>query len=299
MSSTQPIEIKIYGDNQLVIQNIARQVAGIVESTEGTADVFNGIVIAGPSVSVSPDNLKLAQFGITPEDFQFQLQTQLEGNLIGSIYEKEQQTDIRMLYPNAANTSLDALRGSNLYLPNGKPVPLTRIANITVDAGVAQISRENLQSMIAVIARLDQRDLGSVMKDIQEKIGTQVNLPQGYHISYGGAYQEQQTSFGELLMILILAGLLVFIVMLFLFKDIIVALLILFISILGIAGSLLALYITNTPLNVGSYTGMIMIIGIIGENAVFTFLQFAHNLKSGTVPLLPLPLASLALPLKG
>ncbi len=283
MSSTQPIEIKIYGDNQLVIQNIARQVAGIVESTEGTADVFNGIVIAGPSVSVSPDNLKLAQFGITPEDFQFQLQTQLEGNLIGSIYEKEQQTDIRMLYPNAANTSLDALRGSNLYLPNGKPVPLTRIANITVDAGVAQISRENLQSMIAVIARLDQRDLGSVMKDIQEKIGTQVNLPQGYHISYGGAYQEQQTSFGELLMILILAGLLVFIVMLFLFKDIIVALLILFISILGIAGSLLALYITNTPLNVGSYTGMIMIIGIIGENAVFTFLQFAHNLKSGTV----------------
>ena len=206
MSSTQPIEIKIYGDNQLVIQNIARQVAGIVESTEGTADVFNGIVIAGPSVSVSPDNLKLAQFGITPEDFQFQLQTQLEGNLIGSIYEKEQQTDIRMLYPNAAITSLDALRGSNLYLPNGKPVPLTRIANITVDAGVSQISRENLQSMIAVIARLDQRDLGSVMKDIQEKIGTQVNLPQGYHISYGGAYQEQQTSFGELLMILILAG---------------------------------------------------------------------------------------------
>jgi CzcA family heavy metal efflux pump len=283
MSSTQPIEIKIFGDNQLIIQNMARQVAGIVEGTGGTADVFDGITIAGPSVSIVPDNRKLAQFGITPEDFQFQLQTQLEGNVIGSIYEKEQQTGIRMLYPDAASTSLDELRMSNLSLPDGKPVPLTRLADIRVDPGVAQISRENLQSMIAVIARLDQRDLGSVMKEIKEKIDSQVNLPQGYHISFGGAYQEQQTSFSELLLILILAALLVFIVMLFLFKDILVAFLILFISVMGISGSLLALWLTNTALNVGSYTGMIMIIGIIGENAVFTFLQFSHNMAVGTV----------------
>jgi CzcA family heavy metal efflux pump len=280
MSSTQPIEIKIYGDNQNVLHDLAREVSGVVEETPGTADVFDGIVIAGPSVTVEPDNLRLARYGITPADFQFQLQTQLEGNVIGSIFEKEQQTQIRMLYPGAAETPLSKLKRGSVFLPDARPVPISQLAGITVEPGTAQIERENLQSMIAVIARLDQRDLGSVMHDIRQGIDTRIHLPEGYHINYGGAYQEQQKSFGELLLILILASLLVFTVMLFLFKDIVVALLILMISVMGVAGSLIALYLTNIPLNVGSYTGIIMIIGIIGENAVFTYLQFSFSHKT-------------------
>lgn len=280
MSSTQPIEIKIYGDNQAVLHDLALQVEGILENTAGTADIFNGIVIAGPSVTLEPDNRKLAQYKITPADFQFQLQTQLEGNIIGTVYEKEQQTSVRMQYPKGSETTLDKLRRGSVFLPDGKLIPVAQLANIKVDPGTAQIERENLQSMIAVIARLDQRDLGSVMKDIQQGINTKIHLPEGYHISYGGEFQEQQKSFSELLLILVLASLLVFTVMLFLFKDIPVALVILAISVLGISGSLLALYVNNIPLNVGSYTGIIMIIGIIGENAVFTFLQFNYSMQT-------------------
>src|SRR6202008_2893513 len=130
-----------------------------------------------------------------------------------------------------------------------------------------------------VTAGLENRDLGSVIKDIQKEIASQISLPQGYHIQYGGAYAEQQQSFRELLMILISSSLLVFGVILFLFKDFIVALLILILAVLGISGSYLALYITNTPLNVGSYTGLIMIVGIIGENAIFTYLQFRESFR--------------------
>jgi len=283
MASTQPIEIKIYGDNPKVLQSLARQTADIVTKVNGTADVFNGITIAGPSVTIEPDSRKLAQFGISPGDLQNQLQVQLEGTLIGQIYEKEQLTGVRMLFPKAANTPLEKLKQASIFLPNGKLQPITQLADIEVEPGVAEIERENLQPMIPVIARLDNRDLGSVMKNIQGEIKTKLHLPQGYHISYGGAYKEQQQSFGELLLILISAVLLVFTVMLFLFKKINVALLIMFISMLGIGGSLLALYITNTPLNVGSYTGIIMIVGIIGENAIFTFQQFSHNLKTSNV----------------
>jgi multidrug efflux pump subunit AcrB len=136
--------------------------------------------------------------------------------------------------------------------------------------------------MIPITARLNNRDLGSVMKDIQQEIKSKVNLPQGYHISYGGAYEEQQQSFSELLIILLSAALLVFTVMIFMFKEIKVALLILFISVLGISGSMIALFLTGTPLNVGSYTGIIMIIGIIGENAIFTFLQFHQTLETSS-----------------
>ena len=280
MSSTQPIEIKIYGDNVKVLQNLARQVAKITESVKGTADVFDGITIAGPSINMEPDNKKLALFGITPADFQNQLQTQLEGIIVGNIYEKEQLTAVRMLYPDAANTSLEKIKQGYVFLPNGKLQPLSQLAHISVDAGSAEIERENLQTMIPVIARLDNRDLGSVMNDLQREIKSKLNLPSGYHITYGGAYEEQQKSFSELMMILITAILLVFAVMLFLFKEFKIALLIVFLSALGISGSMIALYITTTPLNVGSYTGIIMIIGIIGENAIFTFLQFQQNLKT-------------------
>jgi len=283
MASTQPIEIKIYGDNPKVLQDLARQTADIVTKVKGTADVFNGITIAGPSVTIEPDSRKLAQFGISPGDLQNQLQVQLEGTVIGQIYEKEQLTGVRMLFPDAVNTPMEKLKQASVFLPNGKLQPIAQLADIEVESGVAEIERENLQPMIPVIARLDNRDLGSVMKDVQGEIKTKLNLPQGYHISYGGAYKEQQQSFGELMSILIFAILLVFTVMLFLFKKINVALLIMFISMLGVGGSLLALYITNTPLNVGSYTGIIMIVGIIGENAIFTFQQFNHNLKTSNV----------------
>jgi multidrug efflux pump subunit AcrB len=96
-------------------------------------------------------------------------------------------------------------------------------------------------------------------------------------VEYGGAYAQQQQSFKELLIILVTACLLVFGVILFLFRQFRIALLILVIGILGISGSFLALFITGTPLNVGSYTGLIMIVGIIGENAIFTFLQFKES----------------------
>ena len=282
MSSTQPIEIKIYGDNVKVLQGLARQVAEITENVKGTADVFDGITIAGPSINIEPDNQKLAQFGITPADFQTQLQTQLEGVVVGNIFEKEQQTAIRMIYPDAINTTMNRMKTGSIFLPDGKLQPLVQLAHITPEPGSAEIERENLQSMIPVTARLNNRDLGSVMTELQQDIKSKVNLPQGYHISYGGAYEEQQQSFSELLIILLSAALLVFTVMIFMFKDIKVALLIIAISILGISGSMIALFITGTPLNVGSYTGIIMIIGIIGENAIFTFLQFHQTLETSS-----------------
>ena len=156
------------------------------------------------------------------------------------------------------------------------------MSTVKLIAGDAEIARENLQSMGVISGRLNNRDLGSVMKDVQKNITSQVALPPGYHIEYGGAYAQQQKSFTELLLILITSSLLVFILILFLFRDFRVAFLILLIAVIGISGSYIALFLTATPLNVGSYTGLIMIVGIIGENAIFTFLQFKENLKTSS-----------------
>lgn len=283
MTSVQPIEIKIFGDNISKLHDYSKQVGDIVSKVEGTADVFNGIVIAGPSVSILPNNSKLAQFGLTPAAFQSQVQLSLQGAVVGGILEKEQISSVRLLYPHSREQSVQGMSNLQIFLPSGKLKSITELASIQLNAGEAEIERENLQSMGVISARLENRDLGSTMKEIQQTISSQITLPQGYHIEYGGEYAEQQKSFHELLMILITSSLLVFGVILFLFRDFLVALSIILIAVLGIAGSYLGLYLTNTALNVGSYTGLIMIVGIIGENAIFTFLQFRESLHTLSV----------------
>lgn len=283
MTSVQPIEIKIFGDDISKLHDLARQVNSIVENTNGTADAFDGITIAGPSLSVHPDFTKISMFGISSANFQYQVQTALEGNLVGNIFEKDRVYPIRIVYPGSKRLSVDELRNLKIFLPDGRTKAISELATIEVNGGDAQIERENLQSMGVVSARLENRDLGSTMTDIKSAVGKKVNLPKGYSIEYGGEYAQQQKSFKELLMILITSSILVFGVILFLFKEVKVALAILIIAVLGIAGSYIALFITNTPLNVGSYTGLIMIVGIIGENSIFTFLQFKETLHEKSV----------------
>ncbi|HUX59087.1 MAG TPA: efflux RND transporter permease subunit [Bacteroidales bacterium] len=283
MASVQPIEIKIFGSDQETLNKLAIEVASEIENIEGIEDVFDGRIIAGPSIDIIPDQQKLAQYNISPASFQFQLQTMVEGNIIGNIPEREQMTDIRMIYPNSTQNGLENIRNQFIFLPDGKLKPLAGFATFRLQEGVAQLNRDNLKSVSIVTARLNNRDLGSAMKEIQRIIDSKIFLPQGYNIEYGGEYADQQKSFNELLLILILSSLLVFALMLFLYKDFRAALSILFIAVLGISGSLIALFITNTPLNVGSYTGLIMIVGIIGENAIFTFQQFTTNRLNGSI----------------
>lgn len=279
MSSTQPIEVKVFGNDQHKLQDLARQVAHVVQGVPGTADVFDGIVIAGPSVDIRTDDQALARRGLTPQALNSQLATQLQGTNVGQVYERELVTPVRMAYPHADTTSLSDLEHARIFLPGGRLVSVAQVGSIGVKPGEAEIEREDLQPMVPVKARLNGRDLGSVMKDIQAGIRKEIALPQGYHITYGGAFKEQQQSFHELLVILGAAAMLVFLVLLFLFRDLRAALVMLGVAAFGVCGCILALYLTGTPLNVGSYTGIIMVVGIIGENATFTYLQFLHNRK--------------------
>ncbi len=279
MSSVQPVEVKIFGDDHKTLVNLADSVARIVKNINGTADVFNGIIIAGPEIKFEPKIANLSQYQLSPSDFQFQMQTKIEGSIVGSILEKNQIVDIRMM-ENPKSVSVNKLKHDFIFLNDGKLKPIDEFADLVVNEGVAEIDRDNLKQMVAVTARLNNRDLGSTLKEIQQKVQSKIKLPSGYQIIYGGAYAEQQQAFKELLSILIAAVMLVFTVILFLFRNLRVSFAIIFIAVIGMSGSLLALFITGTPLNVGSYTGIIMIVGIIGENAIFTYLQYQETRKN-------------------
>jgi len=282
MASAQPIEIKVFGDDHEKLKALSMQIADSLSTVDGTADVFDGIVIAGPMLKIFPKEDKLKQFGLSPSDLQFQINTYIEGIQAGTIPEKEQLTDIRMIFPMNNKTTIERLKEVQIGTSAGDYLPLLYFADFKIESGVSEIERENLQSMSVVTARLNNRDLGSVMTDVKQKLA-RISLPPSYQIVYGGSYAEQQQSFSELLKILLAGALLVFSVVLFMFKNFKLSLIVIFISSLGIAGGIIALFITNTPLNVGSYTGLIMIVGIIGENSIFTIQQFLTELKKSSM----------------
>lgn len=302
MSTPQPIEIKIFGDDYKTLQNLSLKAETVLQQINGIADINNGLITAGPSLVFIPNQEKLNQYKITLTDFQTQLtaytggvplgmnanmpvpspaQAAMTGGIqVGQFQDGEQMRRILMRFANFQENDVEKLKRQLIFLPDGTTRPLSFFCETQIIPGEIEQRREDLKSAIVLTARLDNRDLGSAIQEIQTKLKTELSLPQGYSIAYGGAYSEQQQSFKELLFILAMASLFVFGVLMFLFKEWWISILILFISVMGIGGCILALYICGIALNVSSYTGIIMIVGIIAENAIFTVNQFKANLKA-------------------
>jgi len=301
MSVSKPIEIKIFGDDYQTLRQLSAKTESIVQQIKGIADVNNGLVTAGPVLIFTPNQEKLTQYKITLTDFQTQLtaytggvplgmnanmptpspaQAAMTGGVqVGQLQDGELMRRILMRFTNYQDNNLDELNRQLIFLPDGSTRPLSFFCSTSITPGEVEQRREDLKSVIAVTARLENRDLGSAIEEIKSKLRAELPLPHGYSIVFGGAYAEQQKSFSELLLILAMAALFVFAVLMFLFKEWLIALLILFISLMGISGCILALYFVGIPLNVSSYTGIIMIVGIIAENAIFTVNQFKANMK--------------------
>lgn len=300
MSTPQPLEIKLFGTDYQTLQQLSLKAENILSSIPGVVDINNGIIEAGPSLVFTPNQEKLAQYKITLTDFQTQLsaytggvtlgtnanqpvpspaQASLTSGIqVGQLQDGEQMRKILLRFTNFKDNDIDKLRDQLIFLPDGSTRPVSFFCDVRISKGEVELRREDLKSNVVLTARLDKRDLGSAITEIKSEFNQLLPLPQGYSIGYGGAYAQQQQSFTELLMILSLATLFVLMVLLFLFREWAISILVLIISILGICGSFIALYLTGTPLNVSSYTGVIMIVGIIAENAIFTVNQFQTNM---------------------
>ena len=301
MSTPQPIQIKIFGDDYESLKKLARRADTLLQQVPGIVDINPGLVTAGPSMIFLPDQEKLSLYKISLADFQNQLttytagiplglnanvaipspfQAAMTGGLqIGQIQEGEQMRRILLRFTNFKDNDLALLKKQLIFLADGTTRPLSFFCDVKIIPGEIEYRREDLKSTVVLTARLENRDLGSAIRDIQKKLKAELPLPQGYSVVYGGAYAEQQQSFKELLTILAMATLFVFAVMMFLFKEWRISLLLLFISVTAISGCILALYSVGIPLNVSSYTGIIMIVGIIAENAIFTVNQFRQNMR--------------------
>ncbi|MCR9065523.1 MAG: efflux RND transporter permease subunit [Cytophagales bacterium] len=304
MSTPSPIEVKFFGEDYERLKQISTDATEILGHIKGVADIDNGLRIAAPTVVFLPKQDILNQYKISLIDFQTQVTAYTDGIAlgmnanqpvpspaqaamtagiqVGQIQDGEQMRRMIMRFTDFSENSLDKIKKQLIFLPDGTTRPLTFFSDVKVISGETEEHRENLKANVVLTARLDNRDLGSAIAEIQKELKSKLPLPKGYSIAFGGAYSEQQQSFKELSLILALASLLVFGVLMFLFKEWLLAFLLLFISLMGITGCVLALYFTNVPLNVSSYTGIIMIVGILAENSIFTIAQFKSNMETSS-----------------
>ncbi|HEY3296683.1 MAG TPA: efflux RND transporter permease subunit [bacterium] len=274
-NSPSPIEIKLFGGSPQIMQQMAEQITQQIETVPGVVDAFNGIVISGPSMIVRVDPIKAARYGFNATDIGDQIETIMQGTTESTIQSGEKLIGIHVRYPSAYRTDMESIESLSLINPNGIAVPLKNIASVERTAGQAELDREGLRQVVAVTARVSGRDLGGTIRDIQAKLQSNLVLPKGVTLEYGGVYQTQQESFRGLLIVAAAAILLVFMVLLFEFGEFAVPLSILPITLLALFGSFAALRLTGVTFNISSFVGVIMIVGIVAENAVFVM----HTIK--------------------
>jgi CzcA family heavy metal efflux pump len=266
--SPQPIEIKVRHDDEATYKRVAKEIEEWLPKVQGVVDIVNRTVVIGPSLNfrVNPEKAALAGFGT--KDVAALQAAMLDGELASDMIQGEKLVGIRVRYPEEYRSSSDKLKSLLLTSPTGQTVPISSIADIEVDSGTTEIRRENLRNMSAVTARLENRDLGSAIKEIQQRLPVEISLPPGTNIEYGGLYEMQRESFLGLSQVLLLSVLLIFIILVFEFRTASHPLAILAATILCGSGSLLALWITGTTLNVSSFMGTIMVIGIVQKNGI-------------------------------
>ncbi|MEX2303209.1 MAG: efflux RND transporter permease subunit [Bryobacterales bacterium] len=279
--SPQPIEVKIYNDDPEKFKAVGRAVEEWLPKVKGVVDVVNQTIVIGPAINfrVDPENARRAGFGVqNVADLESAI---LDGELASNMIRGDRLIGLRVRYPLEYRSSSEKLKSLLITSPTGQTLPLSSVARAEMQEGQTEIRRENLRNLGAVTARLEGRDLGSAMAEIQARLFKEVSIPPGTAVEFGGLYQIQQESFAGLTKVLLLSMVLIFIILVFEFRSFSHPIAILGATVLCGSGALLALYATHTTLNISSFMGLIMVVGIVQKNGILMLDSEQHFTGQG------------------
>ncbi|HVP49122.1 MAG TPA: efflux RND transporter permease subunit, partial [Bryobacteraceae bacterium] len=248
-------------------------------------EVLNGIdnTISGPATVFQVDPAVAARAGFTPQEIELDASAIMQGEPAPTpVVINDRAYTIRVRFPASTRSSTDAIRNTLLVSSTGKTASLGSLASIVDIPGQTEIRRENLQRDVTVTGRLEGRDLGSGVAAVQKAVAD-LHMPAAIRVQYGGQYEEQQSSFRDLIFVLILAVLLVFIVLLFEFGSFAAPIAILSSALLSTSGVFLALLITGKTFNLSSFMGLIMVIGIVAKNGIL-LLDADQKFRAAGIP---------------
>jgi CzcA family heavy metal efflux pump len=277
----EPIEIKLFSEDAAALEAKADEVEAAIKKIGGVVDTKNGVVVSGPAITFKIDPQRAARFGVTAEDVAKTAETAMTGDESSFILQQDRLIKVRVIFPADVRTSLEKVKALQVRSSSGQLFRIDQVADVEYEKGQTEVNRENLRQTVAVTGRLEGKDLGTAIAQIRNQLARDVRLPPGMTVEYGGLYQEQQSSFRELMISLILAVLLVFITLLIEFRSFAHPMAIVTGAVLALAGVLLALFITGMTLNVVSLMGMIMIVGIVAKNGILMLDAVEDHLAAG------------------
>jgi multidrug efflux pump subunit AcrB len=264
----QPIEVKLFGDDPLQLENAAKRVGAAIGGIRGVVEVVDGLRVAGDAINITVNRGAAAQHGLDPAAVADQLQALIGGTNATQVRFGAQLVSVRIRAPAEIRSRASQLGQLVLVAPDGHTVRVAQIARLDVVAGQKQLTREDLAPFVGVTARLDGRDLGSAMKAVRTAVSN-LDLPSSLRVDYGGLYAQQQKSFSDLSTVFGAALLLSALLLTVLFERLVWTFAAMATVLLAAAAVLFGLWITATELDISALMGLTMVVGMVTELIIF------------------------------
>ncbi len=275
------IAIKIFGDDLDILDRKAHDIKNLIEGVVGADDIIVEKVAGLPEMNVKFDRAKIGRYGLNVEELNQMIAMGFAGRIAGSVYEGEKRFDLVMRLDEGYRNDISNLE--NLYVdsPSGDKIPLRELAEITYSTGAAQISRDDTKRRIVVGVNVRNRDLQSVVDDIQKLINENIKLPAGYTIDYGGQFENLQSAKQRLFVAVPVALVLIFVLLYFAFNSVREALMIYSAIPLAAVGGVFLLWIRDMPFSISAGVGFIALFGVAVLNGIILIEHFKELKKEG------------------
>jgi multidrug efflux pump subunit AcrB len=280
VSSPKPIEIKIYSTDTAFLRQTAADIKTQIDEIPHVADSEAGPVVAGPSLTFRVRAADAQRFGLSAADIAAAVSTAKLGQVASNVLQADRTVNLRVKMDAKSVATVETLMNLPLKTAGGQTIRLSQVADVKIEPGQYELQRDDLRQYTSVTAELENGDLGSVIREIKSKLANDPRFPANA-IEFGGLYQQQQESFHNLMIVMLMAVLLIFTVLLLEFRSFLEPIAIMAGALLALIGTIFALYITGTSENIISGLGAIIGIGIVAKNGILMLDYVDHLRRAG------------------
>ncbi|GAE84978.1 cobalt-zinc-cadmium resistance protein [Bacteroides reticulotermitis JCM 10512] len=277
LSGTQAnIAIKLFGDDLNKMFSLGNEIKSTIGDIAGVADLNVEQQIERPQLKIQPKREMLARYGITLPEFSKFINIALAGEVISQVYESGKSFDLTIKVKDNSRDEMEKIRNLMVDTSDGKKVPLSHVAEVISAMGPNTINRENVKRKIVISANVTDRDLRSVVNEMQDKINNSIKLPEGYHIEYGGQFESEQAASRVLVLTSFMSIIVIFLILYHEFRDAKEAGVILLNLPLALIGGVFTLLFTTGEISIPAIIGFISLFGIATRNGMLLLSHYNH-----------------------
>ena len=273
------IAIKIFGEDLQILFDKASQIRSLIRDVQGAGDISVEQIVGLPQMNVKYDRQKLAHYGLNVADINDLIRTAFAGKTASTVFEGERRFDLVVRFGLENRQSLDDLKHIMVDLPTGERIPISEVADIAIRRGPAQISRDDTHRRIVIGINVRNRDLESLVEEVRGIVETNISLPEGYYITYGGQFENLQNARERLKIVVPMALALIFILLYFAFGSITQAIIIYTAIPLAAIGGVFLLALRGMPFSISAGIGFIALFGIATLNGI-VLISYFNELKA-------------------